>query len=135
MKTLFKAGGRYRGTMIFRDGGMNVIRNWNIVSSDVNFRIVVNISFVWQVVILVSSDNLSKLPRALFMMSSNKFLMKWVLCWRCWVSSDTISFTYEGRLSSEVISVVARRKESKCCGVFTLVIIFLSNNWDILTAM
>ena len=26
---LIKAGGRYRGTIIFRGGGMNVIRNWN----------------------------------------------------------------------------------------------------------
>ena len=105
------------------------------VSSDVNCWTIVDISFVWQVVILVSSDDLSKLPRAFFMMLSNKFVMKWVFCWHCWVSSNTISSTCEGRLSSEVISVVERQKESKFYGVLTLVIIFLSNNWDILTAM
>ena len=56
-------------------------------------------------------------------------------CWHFSVSSNTISSTYKGRLSSEVISVVARRTESKWCRILTLVIIFLSNNWDILTAM
>ena len=105
------------------------------VSSDVNCWTIVDISFVWRVLLLVSSDDLSKLPRALFMLSSSKILMKWVFCWHCWVSSNIISSTCEGRLSSEEISVVERQKESKCCGVLTLVIIFLSNNWDILTAM
>ena len=62
------------------------------------------------------------------MMSSNKFLMKLVFCWHCSVSFNKISFACKGRLSSEVISVVERRKESKCCGVLILVIIFLSNN-------
>ena len=135
MKTLIKAGGRYRGTMIFRDRGMNVLGIGISVSSDMNCWTIVDISFMWQVVILVSSDDLSKLPRALFMMSFNKFLIKWVFCWHCWVSPNIVSSTCESRLSSEEISVVERRKESKCCGVLTSVIIFLSNNWDILTAM
>ena len=101
------------------------------VSSNVNCWTVVDISFVWHV-ILVSSDGFSELPRALFMMSSYKFLIKWVFCW---TSSSIISSTWKGRLFSEVISVVEGREESKCCGVLILVIIFLSNNWDILTAM
>ena len=105
------------------------------VSSDVNCWTIVDVSFVWRAVILVSSDVLSQLPRALFMISSNKILMKWVFCWHCWVSSNIISSTCKGRLSSEEISVMERWKESKCCGALTLVIIFLSNNWDILTAM
>ena len=43
--------------------------------------------------------------------------MKWVFFWQCSVPSNTISSTCEGRLSSEVISVVERWKESKCFGV------------------
>ena len=94
------------------------------VSSNVNCWTIVGISFMWQIVILV-------------IMSSSKLFMKWVFCWHCSVSSKMQSV---GRLSSEVISVVEKQKgcggeTSKCRGVLTLVIVFLSNNWDILTAM
>ena len=97
------------------------------VSSDVDCW--TNVDLLWGVVILISSDDLSKLHRALFMMSSNKILMKWVFCWRCRESSNVISSTCESRFSSEGISVVERRKESKFCWVLTLVIIFLCNSW------
>ena len=121
--------------MIFRDGGMNFIMYWNqciilceLLNNCWHFICVTRcyLSLIWW---------FFKLPRALFMISSNKFLMKWVFCWRCSVSSSTISFDWKGRLFSEVISVVERQKESKFYGVLTLVIIFLSNNWEILTAV
>ena len=134
MKTLVKSGGRFRGTTMFRDGGMNVIKNWNqcIIRCEL-------LSNCWHF-IYVASCHFSvigwfKLPRALFMMSSNKFLMKWVFCRYYWVSPNIISSTSKGRLSSEVTSVVEKQKESKCCGVLKLEIIFLSNDWDMLTAM
>ena len=63
----------------------------------------------------------------------------WMGCdifgWHRSVSSNSISSACKGILSLEVNSVVERRKECKCCGVYTLVIIFLTNNWDILTPM
>ena len=61
-----------------------------------------------------------------------KFL--WSECFAGIAEYRLISSTCESRLSSEVISVVERPKESKRCWVLTLVIIFLSNNWDTLTA-
>ena len=103
------------------------------VSSDVDCW--TNVDLWWRVVILVSSDDFSKFHGALFMMSSNKILMKWVFCWRCRESSNVISSTCESRFSSEGISVVERQKESKFFWVLILVIIFLSNSWDTLTAM
>ena len=74
LKTLINASGRYRCTMIFRDGGTNVIRNWHqciMRCADVNCWTIVDISYVWRVVILVSSDDFSKLPKALYIMLSN----------------------------------------------------------------
>ena len=55
-----------------------------------------------------------------------------MFCWHCSVSSNAISSKCKDRLSSEVMYVVQRPKWSKCCGVLTLLIIFLSINWDIL---
>ena len=77
------------------------------VSSDGDCWANVDISFVWRVVILVSSDDLPKLHRALLMMSSNKIFMKRVFCWH-WVSSNIISSTCKGRLSSDKRSAPAQ---------------------------
>ena len=68
--------GRYRGMMIFCDVGMTILRNWNQCIVRCELLKIVDISFVRQVVILVSFDDFSKLLRALFMISTNKFLMK-----------------------------------------------------------
>ena len=105
------------------------------VSLDVNRWTIVGVSFVRQVVVLVASDDFSKFNRVLFMISSNQLPIKWVFHCHCSVWSYSISFTCKRRLSLEVISVVKRQKESKCCKVLTLVKIFLYNNRNMLTSI